>query len=378
VSTKMATIGIRGCELGFRLRPEREDILVLNLPEGKTVVITRTGEDLRGDLREQLARILNIVESGMAVTIEPGVRLTERRILPSEMKQIVEESTPTATGGGRSRDSSSSGGRGAGSDVTGLRQTVEQTAGAASQGALGAALETAAHTFQSYSTVIASLPTSGPAEAPHSEGPSSDDPGTTVLNGGGPYDHWDWGLWSDGSVEYHANEWDSMFLTDEDFQAIRDGTESYTLTDDGSGQCGAIVHYEGEMRTLDSGYCNLKVQIGDKATPQWGGDFHAENFDGDTLDFSIAYDGGTIGTGGKLDLEDASPKGLSSYSLALAGVPTAFDKSSLTKVDVTGQLIRWKTAPEPPACLINAAVGEFHFAHGTAATVDGGFGANLH
>lgn len=384
VRTKMATIGIRGCELGFRLRKDKEDILVLHLPKGKTIVIKKTMEELHGDIREQLEQVLHIVEPGMAVTIEPEVSLKERPIRSFEVRQIVEESTPTPVSAEHDSDlDRSEEGSGGLIEVGSVKDSVEQSAAVASQSISSQAAQGQVALGRSapdspelvWMSSPPPLP-SGPKDPPEEQLPPPDDIGPALIVGiGNPPDgpfpsHWEWGIWEDGSVQYWGNRYlGDTFLSAADYQSIVDGTQIYNLTDDGMGQCAAVVHYGGATRLLGQdipGTVTMNVQVGTAVTPFWGATFSMGNFDGDALSFSVV--GGTIGPGGSLS-------GTSSgYSLSLAGVSSL---PSLTSESISGNLIRPAVLPAPPASPINAAAGEFHFAHGTVATVDGAFGVNL-
>jgi len=69
IKTNLATIGIRGCELGFRLQINREDVYVLDLPPGDSVIIEKTVADEagKGGVIGVAGRILNVINDGLNV-----------------------------------------------------------------------------------------------------------------------------------------------------------------------------------------------------------------------------------------------------------------------------------------------------------------------
>ena len=182
--------------------------------------------------------------------------------------------------------------------------------------------------------------------------------------------NWEWGIWNDGTVQYFGNRYlGHSFLSSGDYQAIVNGGQVYTLVDDGTGQAAAVVHYGGVNRLLDVGTVSMQVQVGAAATPRWGGAFNLGNGNGDALSFSVDYAsyGGTISPDGRLGLNS-----LASYSLSLNG-GASFDRASLSQQNISGRLIQ----PASGSPAINGAAGEFHFANGTAVSLDGVFGVNL-
>lgn len=78
VQTRMATIGIRGCELGFEVGEEDEDVYVFDLPEGHSIEVEQTSG---GDTRE---RRLTIRKAGAAVAIRRRMALKERAFTTEE------------------------------------------------------------------------------------------------------------------------------------------------------------------------------------------------------------------------------------------------------------------------------------------------------
>ncbi|OVE74730.1 hypothetical protein BVX97_06400 [bacterium E08(2017)] len=97
VKTRMATIGIRGCEVGATVRNAVEDIYVLGLPKGRKIVIERldpsggtSGFNFRG-------RTMEILKPGVVVNLQEGKRMSRKRISLNEARRIVNEATVDLT-----------------------------------------------------------------------------------------------------------------------------------------------------------------------------------------------------------------------------------------------------------------------------------------
>lgn len=89
VKTKMATIGIRGCDLGFNLQEGAEHIYIVRVPANKLIRIER---DMRGGGARQ--ETMNIRQSGVVVSLMQGRRMQRRAMTPDDLKAILDESTP--------------------------------------------------------------------------------------------------------------------------------------------------------------------------------------------------------------------------------------------------------------------------------------------
>jgi len=103
VRTRMATVGIRGCDVAFRSTPERDDIYVLELAGEKKVVIAATkngapvvdlvtGQDL--PVAEDKRQTVDIVENGRMVSVVPGKGISaERLINQDEVRDVITETS---------------------------------------------------------------------------------------------------------------------------------------------------------------------------------------------------------------------------------------------------------------------------------------------
>jgi len=96
VKTKMATIGIRGCALAFNIKKENEDVYVLELPEGDSIVIQKSGitSDMITDGTISAKNVITILKPNVVVSIRSGEDLTERPITAEEARSIVEQVMP--------------------------------------------------------------------------------------------------------------------------------------------------------------------------------------------------------------------------------------------------------------------------------------------
>lgn len=91
VKTKMATIGIRGCDLGFRISVDDEDAYVFDLPAGHSVEIEQTvGADPGIPAKQRLT----IQNSGQVVSIVRNKVLKARPFSVDERKRFLDNALP--------------------------------------------------------------------------------------------------------------------------------------------------------------------------------------------------------------------------------------------------------------------------------------------
>ena len=356
--TKMATIGIRGCEVGFRLRPAREDIYVMYLPDDRQIVVERMlAEAAQQQGAEAALNVLTIARAGLGVTIEPAAALKERTVRTAEIRQLIQDSTPFSSG------------RGGGEGAMG---NLDAEAGASLQDKANDAVQAGRQMGQAgaLSEQVNNLPLlpTGPRSEPEETLPP---PGALppVMVGGNPeLSDWEWGIWENGDVQYNPNRYvGAAFLSDTEYAGIAAGATTYMLA--GSGEAGAVVRNLSTDRTATLyGSCQLDIQVGGGVTPAWGGSFNLSNDQGDSLEFSVdsASGGGSIDSTGRLQLESLSSYSLVAFGMNLAG-------GTLARSRVEGRLINGPNGSPP----ITAVAGEFEFEHTGAARVNGAFGANL-
>lgn len=101
VETRMATIGIRGCELAFRAKPEEEQVYVLGLNAKESVVVSSTDDgavirDIHsGDENKDIAITSEVInDQGTVVTITKGLGRSSRPVSPEELRTITTDTSP--------------------------------------------------------------------------------------------------------------------------------------------------------------------------------------------------------------------------------------------------------------------------------------------
>lgn len=374
VRTRMATIGIRGCDVGLRVGTREEQVYVLHLPPGHSVWVEPFAF-------EAAVPLLDIKNSGMLVHLGAGGLFEERRMEVGDALRLINESTPGAAKGASSSPDAPSGGSPA--------SPAAEPAGDGSSGDIVELTEAEDHQKQADKLLAQAIakqeeapepepaPSSGPPppppppepqpeSAPYTPPPETPPP---VMVGGHPeMDDWEWGLWNDGTVQYKPNSYmGAQFIGVDDFGAIVAGSMLYDLN--GFGMAGAVLrdNIDGVTREVQ-GSCSLQVLVGQGGTPVWGGSFNLSNMDGDALAFAVdrAAAGGGISAEGALYLN-----ALDSYSMTVNSL--SFGSGTLTGQSVSGHLV----VPGIGSAPISGAAGEFHFQHDASARADGAFGATF-
>lgn len=360
VKTNLATIGIRGCELGFRLQGNREDIYVINLPRGHSILIEKivADEAARGGVLGAADRIMKVINDGVAVSISASAGLVERPMSPAESGQLIRDSTPSKSAskpdavvpvtGAQMKDKSDS--------IATLIRKVEES------------LEkpVTSKTSSNNKNDEFTQPTSGPYVPP----PDTPPP---VMVGGAPFNTWEWGIWASGTVQYKANgAFGYEFLPASEYQSIVAATASTLLI--GSGDAGAVINGPGGYNSQITGIggVTIEVLVGNSVTPAWGGTFMLSG-GSDSLSFTVdrMSNGGLIDVNGVLSLNPAVP--LAAYSLTANG--STYNAGSLGSSSINGSLI--KDSP-PIAPSIRGVAGSFTFQHpGPGIAVNGAFGADF-
>ncbi|MCK5850242.1 MAG: FecR domain-containing protein [Kiritimatiellae bacterium] len=361
VKTKMATVGIRGCEIGFEVGLKREDIYILYLPEGHSVVIEQLAmaNDIVGDAAMGQDGVLTVQRHGVVVSIQDGLGLQQRNITTSEALDIMNRSVSGDSGGGDSGQKKDAGD----SDVMELTDAVNDSTDKDKQ----TDLETDLLSQLIEPTSQPGGDGDGPSGTPSTSTPPRPPP---IHVGGAPFNEWEWGIWEDGYVFYSGNRAiGATFLSAAEYDAIAVGATTYNLT--GSGMAAAVVYHDasGETKDMVDTSCILDVTVGGGASPSWGGAFNFSNSDGDALDLVVdsANGDGSIQSDGHLQLNDVS-----SYDLTVNG--DNFNRGSITSMSGDGELIQPGGGTGP----ISGVAGELHFEHGSAAKVDAVFGADLY
>jgi len=343
--TKLATIGIRGCELGFKIEQGREDVFIMHLPKGHSILIERSAaaDELAQEQQLKLDRILTIVKAGVAVEIREGAAFRTRAMTVDDARLFLLGAAATPDKGAPPADEG----------VTDARDKVDsevarkdETERAGRNGPGGVA------------TVR------GPRQAPPDIAANGPQP---VLRGGTPFDHWTWTVYDNGNTEYDVNRWPTAgaFFTTQEYDALlRSGTE-FNLT--GTGQAGAVIMHDGRRTDLDATTSSFKldVVVGRTAGTRWRGVFDLANGNGDFLRFDAA---GPIDNGRLTGAIDESQR---AYMLNVGG--QAFGSPSVSYQGFTGRLIH----PAGDAGRIAAGAGSYEIQHGRQAHVFGAFGSQL-
>lgn len=398
VRTGMATIGIRGCDVGIELDKKKEDVYVFYLPEGKSIHIEKFAPQAQTLAQTVLPAIqaLNIAKAGVVVSIQSGADMKERQMTMQELNRMMRKSSP-----GSDQQEEEGGESDAGQTGGEVGQRVDNISAIKKQSDRRDELveETAQQTGLTKDQVIAagkgevippetieaprsrpaaeSRPTSsdqpvgGPTVDQPTTGPGTlDEPGSEIpppasylARGGGPMDNWAWGIWDDYTMQYTAaGSFENNFLSVSAFDAIRTGSTLYNLG--GSGTSGALLYHDGGVRLVE-GTCGMAVTVGGAVTPAWNGSFNLSNGQGDALQFSAA---GTIVSDARLQ---GGLTGTIPYSMRVHGAQ--FNDTSITSQSISGRLIGPGAGGQP----INAVGGQYDIRHGSSATVQGVFGANL-
>lgn len=102
VKTRMATIGIRGCELAFRSKGDRDDIYVIGLSgertvevkaskSGKNITNIHTGKPIPEGRKDMITYTLSKPQQRISVLSGDGVE--QAAMSPKDIREMVEEST---------------------------------------------------------------------------------------------------------------------------------------------------------------------------------------------------------------------------------------------------------------------------------------------
>lgn len=105
VHTRMTTIGIRGCELAFRTRVDRDDIYILGLSDqeyvridttkdGRTIMNVSTGKVLPPD--NAVKTFIEVRETGTRVSVVRGKGVEKAKISGGELRDLKGETSHLA------------------------------------------------------------------------------------------------------------------------------------------------------------------------------------------------------------------------------------------------------------------------------------------
>jgi len=131
--TKMATIGIRGCDLGFTVSEAGDNIYIIQL-HGQETITVETKAEARGlwsgligvkwEGEKTEKKLLNVLKSGMIISIAQG-GVTQRDMTPADVANLITSVTPQTTSGAGTGETET-GGTGTGTE-SGETDTGEST-----------------------------------------------------------------------------------------------------------------------------------------------------------------------------------------------------------------------------------------------------------
>jgi len=111
VRTKMATLGIRGCDLGFTIGAAQEEILVIQLHGEDAVMIERLGGQGAMPLAAGAQR--NLINTDHRVVVITQGAMREERLTPDRLAVFVNRVSPRGAAGGAARRGAKPGAKGA-------------------------------------------------------------------------------------------------------------------------------------------------------------------------------------------------------------------------------------------------------------------------
>ncbi|MDD4872578.1 MAG: FecR domain-containing protein [Kiritimatiellae bacterium] len=294
VKTRLATIGIRGCELAFVINQASENIYVLSLPDGKSIIITidpaaAAGMNLTGILNKEAA--IELIQAGVMVSIQEGEGVTQRLITPQEAIDLIEDlSAPGQPGG--STPPPGGGGTGGGTGGGLNDNTLNNLTGSANQDNNEGELE---ETQQQLITQLQNSQTTTTGGGSSSTTPTTTAPAPTLAyTKMGPMiaADWEWGVWGyPAAVPMKVDFKAASLLSDADVQSL---FPSYQMNN-GMGESGAIVTHNG-TRYFVRGSCNLNVDMMTGAPGTWSVSGTLVD-SGETAQFVFNIDGSVLGTG---------------------------------------------------------------------------------
>jgi hypothetical protein len=388
VESNYGTIGIRGCDLGFDIGQDRDDVFVIGLAGPENILI-RLREDEAGKRPGAPAEVL-VREAGIAVGLSPRDGLTQWRFDPDDLRRLIDLTVPRVRPPEEAADEP---------EGTPPPDVVVQNEPDVPADQIDSIVVDTAFDQQQEGDVPpleteegepVTEPTDGeapPQDSPDFNPPPPDDGGgpqptpnanPVYTRSGSPFraasgsgQDWSWGIWGQKFVKTDAdgNETDltkyiirtaGRTLDPAVYDAIAAGNIRYTLN--GVGPAGAFIT-QGLESSVVAGDASFSIDVGGVAQPTWQGSFNMDNTAGDSLAFDL---NGTIEAGGAV--QSPTP---SSYTL------NAFGQTWGTPVEsqVEGSLVGTGTMPDP----ISGILVRFNFGHGAGGPeVIGAGGADLH
>jgi len=365
VKTKFATIGIRGCEVGFIITEKEENIYVLSLPDGKSIVITlNAGVDTSavttgGSISKENA--IMIIKAGIMVQIEEGGGTTRRMITPQEAIDFLEE----LTGSGDSGSSVPPADNGNGT-VNPDNPMSDEVANSGNEDGNGNDLaQTRDNTVEELADSQAGSSTSGSTSDTTAGTTPAVPPSGLQYTRQGTGQDWEWGIWSypGDSVPTKVDFKGTSVLTDTEVMSLL--SSSVTLSGMG-GKAAAVISYNSQNYYVN-GDCKVSVTTG-SGSGSWQADTMTTTLplsdgSGTSLRFLI---NGTIDSSGKL----SGSVGSVDYNLTVGSQNYFMPETQTINASLVGA---GGANPQP-----TGIIGRFNFTHDAGATtVNGGLGADL-
>lgn len=391
VETGRAVIGIRGCDLVFRIGKLTDEIYVIELTPGKEIRI-QTSYLPEGRLSgDEILRALSVVEPGTMITVMEDGRLQERPFSMEDVKSILNEieASPSGTAPGRQASDGEPPVETDGISIDDSEQLQSTPFTASTDGLqhnenpFNEDVVPQADRMETPVPTPVPDPTRRPDPAPTAIPTPVPTPVPTVIPTPRPTpvptptpvpltkreedsgNNWSWGVWINpaDNNKIAGTYSDGQALAPDMVRALADGTVAYHLS--GSGTSGALIMREGDGSYL-RGYCNMDIQIGGGSPVDWNANFnlYSTASTGDSLYFRVLH--GTLDGDGRL-------QGVAS-DLILNSRGETFTTDDLTYNAVDGRLMGPGTyAP------ISGAAGDYRFNTDSSQgpNVVGSYGTNL-
>ena len=360
VQTPLATVGIRGCHLGFSATDNQVDVYVISLRTNESIFVQAI-EDPSGNSADPSASELAVSTPLRKITISRGGGLEERPLSMPEIMDFIESVSPSASAASTPAATSSppASPPQVASAFTDEEQadwpsTVVQQSGDGSQGSLTPGM------------LAEPLPTPEPEADPPAPRPDppdptpvppAPDPDRFVLRSSGT--DWQWGIWENAAGSPLRTEFKGTMMDQSDWSATLADPTSYALS--GMGEAAALVRHGDRTRLLE-GTCHV--------TFNWGGMTPGTpaNFYGSITLNNAAGDYLAMGLLESVDSSAVFTTVPINYYLSVDG--ESF--SAFTQGSASGYLVGHSPIDTP-----TGIVGEFAIEHGSDASVWGGFGSDL-
>jgi len=343
IKTKLAVIGVRGCEIGITVSEHDANVYILSLPDGKSIIVTLTpgtgasAVTTTGTVTGQEA--IEIIKAGVVVQIRDDGTTSQHEISLQEAIDLIRK-----VEGPDDQNDSSNGGQG-GNDPD------NRAAGFANdQNNDGSLDESGNSTFSGVTPPV--------DDDDDSSGGGEKSTYGYTLKGTGT--DWEWGVWGYAGFTPDSVEFSSKVIMPDATVAGLFGAGGYILAPGAGQTAAAIVNYGGVNYCVE-GPCEIFVSIPPGTPPgSWSVLTPSPLTDGGTTLLGLSLSGIVLGSG---QLSGS----VSAGSLTVDGTTfAAVDGGGSASANLTG-------SGAVPTGIIGAYDCTFG---GGAATVSGGFGGN--